>query len=94
VAYMDADAFKPLCKIACNYYKSNLRFIRFISGNRPGLLKDLSDLISDTYDLTPATAASNPNSLFTFALMDLVQPLANYALHSVLDCAPYSTLFQ
>jgi hypothetical protein len=25
--------------------------------------------------------------------MNLVQPLANYALHSVLDCAPYSTLF-
>jgi hypothetical protein len=25
--------------------------------------------------------------------MDLVQPVANYALHSVLDCAPYSTLF-
>jgi len=25
--------------------------------------------------------------------MDLVQPLANYVLHSVLDCAPYSALF-
>jgi len=87
---MGSDVFKPLCKIACNYCESNLRFI---SGNRPGLLKDISDLIDDTYDLTPATAASDPNSLFTFALMDLVQPLANYALHSVLDCAPYSTIF-
>jgi len=87
---MGADAFKPLCKIACNYCESNLRFI---SGNRPDLLKDISDLIDDTYDLTPATAASDPNSLFTFALMNLVQPVANYALHSVLDCAPYSTIF-
>jgi hypothetical protein len=25
--------------------------------------------------------------------MNLVQPVANYALHSVLDCAPYSTIF-
>ncbi|MFP3265065.1 MAG: hypothetical protein RXO54_04455 [Acidilobus sp.] len=87
---MGADAFKPLCRIACNYCESNLRFI---SGNRPGLLKDISDLIDDTYDLTPATAASDPNSLFTFALMDLVQPLANYVIYSVLDCAPYSALF-
>jgi len=87
---MGADAFKPLCKIACNYCESNLRFI---SGNKPDLFKDISDLIDDIYDLTPATAASDPNSLFTFALMDLVQPLANYALHSVLDCVPYSTLF-
>ena len=87
---MGADAFKPLCKIACNYCESNLRFI---SGNRPDLLKDISDLIDDTYDLTPATAASDPNSLFTFALMDLVQPLANYAIYSVLDCVPYSALF-
>jgi len=76
VVYKGADAFKLLCKTACNYCESNLRFI---SGNRPDLLKDLSDLISDTYDLTPATAASDPNSLFTFAPMDLVQPLANYA---------------
>jgi len=87
---MGADELKPLCKIACNLCESNLRFI---SGNRPDLLKDINDLIDDTYDLTPATAASDPNSLFTFALMDLVQPLANYALHSVLDCAPYSTIF-
>ena len=87
---MGAGEFKPLYRIACNYCESNLRFI---SGNRPDLLKDISDLISDTYDLTPATAASDPNSLFTFALMNLVQPLANYALHSVLDCAPYFTLF-
>ncbi len=44
---MGADAFKPLCKIACNYCESNLRFI---SGNRPNLLKDINDLIDDTYD--------------------------------------------
>jgi len=87
---MGADELKPLCRIACNYCESNLRFI---SGNRPGLLKDLSDLISDTYYLTPATAASDLNSLFTFALINLVQPVTNYALHSVLDCAPYSTIF-
>jgi hypothetical protein len=62
---MDTGEFKPpLCRAACDFCESNLRFI---SGNRPGLLKDLSDLISDTYYLTPATAASDPNSLFTFA---------------------------
>jgi len=87
---MGTDELKPLCKAACDSCESNLRFI---SGNRPGLLKDISDLIDDTYDLTPATAASDSNSLFTFALMDLVQPVANYIIYSVLDCAPYSALF-
>ena len=86
---MDTGEFKLLCRAACDFCESNLRFI---SGNRPGLLKDLNDLIGDAYDLMPATARSNPNSLFTFALMNLVQPLANYVLHSVLECAPYSTL--
>jgi len=86
---MGAGEFKLLCRAACDFCESNLRFI---SGNRPGLLKDLSDLIGDAYDLMPATARSNPNSLFTFALMNLVQPLANYIPHSVLECAPYSTL--
>jgi len=85
---MDTGESKPpLCRAACDFCESNLRFI---SGNRPGLLKDLNDLIGDAYDLMPATL--NPNSLFTFALMNLVQPLANYVLHSVLECAPYSTL--
>ena len=84
---MDTGEFKLLCRAACDFCESNLRFI---SGNRPGLLKDLNDLIGDAYDLMPATL--NPNSLFTFALMNLVQPLANYVLHSVLECAPYSTL--
>jgi len=65
---MGSDVFKSLCRMACNSCESNLRFI---SGNRPDLLKDLSDLISDTYYLTPATATSDPNSLFTFALMNL-----------------------
>jgi len=35
---MGAGEFKPLCKTACNLCESNLRFI---SGNRPDLLKDL-----------------------------------------------------
>ena len=27
MVYMGADAFKPLCRIACNLCESNLRFI-------------------------------------------------------------------
>jgi len=86
---MGTSGFGPLCRIAYDSCKSNLRFI---SSKRPGLLEDLGALFDDAYDLMLATAVSNPDSLFIAALVTLVRPFANYVRQSVLECEPYSSI--
>ena len=77
-----------MCGLSCRFCEANAEFIM---SHRPNLIDDLNALIGDAYGLVPTD--HDVNSLFEFALESVAEPLANYVLHSVLECSLYLGLF-